>query len=60
MRYLSHGQEKVIGADIKYEALTTDKYYRERGTLRRLLVNHDVDGWTQYGIWQADVEAEVV
>ena len=50
----------MIGRDICFEAVTTDRYYRERGTLRRLLVDHNVEGWKQYGIWQADTEVTLL
>lgn len=60
MRYLSHGEEQMIGEGIVYKATTTDRYYRVSGVLRRLLVDHNVKGWTWYGIWQSNVECEII
>lgn len=60
VRWVDAGIEHIIGEDLTWEGRTTDKYYNFQGTKRRLIVDHNIKGWKQMGIWQRDIEVEVL
>lgn len=60
IRFVEHRQEQVVAEDVTFTAITTNKYFFYKGAHRRLLVNHDVTFWAEYGIWQKDTRIEIV
>lgn len=60
IRWVEHGSECKISENTVWEGTTTDRYYYYKQAQRRLLVNHDIEGWTEYGVWQRDTEVELI
>lgn len=54
------GAEKTIATDVTWEGVVTERYYVYKRIRRRLLIDHTIGFWTKYGIWQKDVECEVL
>ena len=60
VRWMEGGQEKVLGRDVIWEGETTNKFYTAYGARRRLLINHNLKSWHHMGIWQSNVECEIM
>jgi hypothetical protein len=60
IRWVEHRREQVVAEDVTFMATTTNRYFRYKGARRRLLIDHDVSFWTEYGIWQKDTHVEIV
>lgn len=60
IRFVEHRQEQVVAEDVTFEAVTTNKYFFYKNAHRRLLVNHNVSFWKEYGIWQRDTKIELL
>lgn len=59
IRWVERGSEQIVGQELTWEGTTTDSYYYFKGCRRRLLINHTI-GVNEFGIWQADVECEII
>jgi hypothetical protein len=58
IKWIEGRKETIIGSDLYYEAETTNRFEYYKGKRRRLLVNHNLDFWYRYGIWQIDTTCE--
>jgi hypothetical protein len=60
VRWIDHHKEHVVAENVQFEADTTGKYFYYKGARRRLLINHSVTFWPEYGIWARDTHVEIV
>ncbi len=60
IRWRDHGSTETISELMTYEGTTTETYFTYLGAKRRLVVNHTIDRWGNYGVWQADCECTIV
>jgi hypothetical protein len=60
IRWVEHGAERPIAEEVTWEGTVTDRYYYYKGARRRLVVNHTVEFWDEYGVWQKDCECEII
>lgn len=60
IRWVEHRYQRTVAEDVTWEGTTTDRYFYYKGERRRLIVNHTVDFWDEYGIWQRDTECEII
>lgn len=56
IRWLQHGIEHTIAEDVTWEGTTTSRYFVYKGELRRLIIDHTVSCWPEYGVWQKETE----
>lgn len=56
IHWVEHGRDTTVAENLTWEGTTTDRYYYYKGAHRRLIVDHTVDMWNEYGIWQRDTE----
>lgn len=54
------GSEKTVAMNHSWVGTVTDSYYTYKGVRRRLVVNHSISFWKAYGVWQRDIEVEVI
>jgi hypothetical protein len=59
IRWVEHASEQLIGEDVTWTGIATDRYVFYKGCVRRMLVNHTIP-FDEYAIWQRDCECEVV
>ena len=59
IRWVEHSSEQLLGENVEWMGITTDRYMFYKGCMRRMLVNHTVD-WPEYAIWQRNVDCEIV
>lgn len=52
--------EQGVADNVTWEGTTTNRYFHYKGARRRLLVNHTIELWSEYGIWQRDTEVELL
>ena len=56
IHWVEHGRDTTVAENLTWEGTTTDRYYFYKGAHRRLITNHTVDMWGEYGIWQRDTD----
>lgn len=60
IRWSEHSSVLAVADNLTWEGTTTDRYFFYKGARRRLLVDHTIEAWDEYGVWQRDTTCEII